>query len=320
MPRSGPISCCTAASRCCCLLPICRTCSLRKEVLGEDARQGIQTNLVVLPNDMFAWLQQEDVFLGVSWDGGVGARLDRAGRPTEDRVFANMRRAGERGVRFGVTLVLGVHNRSLLPAVYDRLEDLGAAWLNVVPLFLSSTPATATPFVLSPDETFDALVGLFEHWQKRGRRLPVQPFVRSVWTVHHRQAGEQRPSRDGARFTVHPNGDLSVRAGTTSKDVMVGNLFDQDIHQILESDRYAREVAHADRLRAKHCTTCRYGRACDSGPILMHPHDYPSGPCPLESRLCDYIESELDRSRLDAVELFGWTSAELPAALAGAAG
>ena len=164
---SGPISCCTAASRCCC--PLLRDVfALRKEILGEDARQGIQTNLAVLPNDVLAWLHQEDVFLGVSWDGSVGARLDRAGRPTDDRVFANMRRAGERGVRFGVTLVLGVHNRSLLPAVYDRLEDLGAAWLNVVPLFLSSTPATAAPFALSPDETFGALVSFLSIGKSAG--------------------------------------------------------------------------------------------------------------------------------------------------------
>ena len=99
---------------------------------------------------------------------------------------------------------------------------------------------------------------------------------------------------------------------------MVGNLFDQDIREILKSDRYAREVARADRLRTKHCTTCRYSGACDAGPILSHPHDYASGPCPLESRLFDYIEQVLDRSRSDAAELFGRTSAKLPAALAGA--
>lgn len=285
--------------------------ALQRAILGEDVVQGVQTNLTVLPPDLLDWLSHEQIVLGVSWDGTAGARLDRAGRPTDRRVFANLRRAAASGIPCGVTLVLGAHSRRLLPDAYDQLEALGAAWLNVVPLFLATTPATADALALPVDETHAALVSLFEHWINRGRRLPVQPILDCVWTVHDRRTRRRRSPGSGTRFVVRPDGGLSAQAGIAGNTVAIGNLFAQSIGDILASDCYAAELARADRLRQRHCATCRYQAACDAGPILRYPHDYAPGPCPLESRLCDHIDSYLSRTGSTALELLGWSSADL---------
>jgi radical SAM protein with 4Fe4S-binding SPASM domain len=251
----------------------------------------------------------------VSWDGTEDARLDRAGRATDQRVIANLRRIVASGIPCGVTLVLGAHNHRILPSVYDRLESLGVAWLNVVPLFLANAPIGVDRLALSLDETGAALISLFEHWVNRGRRLPVQPIVDCVWTVHDRRARRRTLPKGEVRFVVRPNGDLSVQSGIASEAVAIGNLFDRSIQGILASERYAAELARADRLRERHCTTCRYKFACDARPILRYPHDYASGPCPVESHLCDYIVSFLSRTGSTEAELLGWSSVDLPFAL-----
>ncbi len=289
--------------------------ALEHEILGGNVQRGIQTNLTRLSDALLAWLRQEDVLLGVSWDGDDVARLDRGDRPTSDRVRDNLQRLRAAGIRFGIVLVLAAHNHRRLPELYDQVETLGAAWLNVVPMFQSTTPAAAGALSLPPEATLSALAALFEHWVARGRRLPVHPVLRALRVVHDRQAGRRRPPGDGARFIVQPDGRLSLQGGTASPDVAVGNLFDQTIGEIVESAAYAAALARADRLRRRHCSACRYEGACDARPVLEQPHSYPAGACPLESRLCDHIDSFLRSCESTAAELLGWTDAVLPAAL-----
>ena len=42
-------------------------------------------------------------------------------------------------------------------------------------------------------------------------------------------------------------------------------------------------------LFGRHCARCRHRTTCDYRPVLDAPHDFAPGPCPVISRLTDYI-------------------------------
>lgn len=273
---------------------------LEREVFGKQAiesgavRNFIQTNLTTLPNDKLELLAQAGFELWFSFDWIHGVRLDRRGKESEAIVAQNLRRALERGLRpFGVTVLAG-HTRDYLCEIHDQYATLGLDF-RVLPLFDAPNVSADFPFNISEAEVVNSLCDLFVHWYERGRRIRVVPLEDYLATALLHVAGLERPRhvrRESGEhvFVVNTDGTLYAHGERYVQGGALGNLFRQEIGDIVGSRAYAASLDRNDALLARHCAHCRYSGACDGDPVQTHPHRWPAGPCPIASRVCSFIE------------------------------
>ena len=282
---------------------------IQHDVLGDAARLGVQTNLTVLPDKVVDFLRRNEVTVSVSWDGVPAARLDLGNQPSDERVLRNIERLSEREVSYGVHVVLGNHNRHRLPAIYDRLEILGAGWLSVIPIFLGSTPKSAMAYLLPDDAVYQANIELYEHWLASGRNMPVMPICGILRSLAG-QSGWQ-PKGWIRQVTVHPDCGVSIAAGTADRVAVIGNLRTSSIHEILNSSTCQDSLQRRAKLYGRHCASCRFQDVCDGKAVLEIPNAFAAGPCPIVSRLYEYVLASLRRHQTTAAELLGWTEEPL---------
>ena len=278
--------------------------ALQVEVFGRNAldaghfANAVQTNLFRL-NATLDLMVSRGFLLSVSLDYRSGARVDRAGRDAETAVLDNLERLLREGVICGVALVLGRHNHEHLSEIHDHLERIGAAWLKIIPMLDPPTRAPSGGLRLTAEETVEALSQLFEHRRRRGSRLPVSPLDRVRRTVRGFRSGaciaQQRDrARFGeTRFVVHPDGSIASQAGSTKPQRVLGNVFRDGIETIIDGVAYRASLEDDARKRAIHCRHCRYEQACDHRAVLDGPASLETGPCAVESRLCDYVDISL---------------------------
>ena len=104
--------------------------NLQQEVLGAQVFESgeyanaVQTNLYQL-NSTLDLMIDHQFLLSVSLDYMSGARVDVKGRDAEPRVMDNLKIIQERGVRFGIAMVLGRHNHKHL---LEYIRSIAGSW------------------------------------------------------------------------------------------------------------------------------------------------------------------------------------------------
>jgi len=288
--------------------------ALQRDVLGTASLarghyvNAVQTNLS-RATETLDLMALSGFLISVSMDFAPGVRVDLGGRETEARTLRNLERLLARHLTCGIALVLGRHNHERLPEFHDHLESLGVAWLRIIPLFKPPAKAPGVGLELRHDEVVAALLRLFVHRIQNQKKLPVQPLDRILRAVISRRANvpvtpRNRRRQGEIRLVVHPDGTLTNEAGTTQPDSVLGNIFTQTAREILRSSAYRDSLDRDDALRARHCPQCQYREACDGRPLFEFPHEFDSGPCPIESKLLAAVDEYAERmTQCDSGEL-----------------
>src|SRR5690606_37358344 len=112
-------------------------------------------------------------------------------------------------------------NVDRLEAVHDRVADMGAAWLNVIPIFMPPAAAPLGNLMLPPEDVVDALDRLFMHSIRCSSKLTVQP-LRNVLRTALRRRNMSAPTFDEAsrkhlRMVVQPDGTLTDGVAATTR-------------------------------------------------------------------------------------------------------
>lgn len=281
----------------------------QRRVLGAEAiargefQNVLQTNLVALSESRLDILAREGFHLGVSLDWLPGVRLDLRGRETEARVTQNLARVLERGIPVVVSTVLAGHTIAHLPRIHDACAELNVP-LHLLPMFEAPQAPAQTSFATTDRAIADALGDLFDHWLESGCPIRVEPISTYLVTVLQRMGGLERPLLDRrvvgeTLLTVNTNGDVYLPRERYIPGLSLGNLFRQSIDEILLSPAHATSLERDAELLRRHCSQCRYRGACDGYPVLARPQQWVAGPCPIASRVCNYIESRLRADGLD---------------------
>lgn len=270
--------------------------ALQSEVFGHGsvgaARvvNGVQTNLYKL-NATYELMVREDFLFSVSHDATTDIRLALGGQDTVGQISANLRTLAASGASNGVALVLGRHNFARLSEIHDEIEASGVDWMRINPMFAPPGTAPGSDLPLTPGEVRKALVGLMRHRAEKCSRFLVEPLNRAEQTAaRHRDgiavATRNRRSYGEKRFVVHPDGALACEAGVAAAEHPLGNVFKQDMADIVRGSAY-RDVLDATEAKiARHCERCEYRSACDSLALFEFTYDAPAGPCPVEAALC----------------------------------
>ena len=274
--------------------------ALQDELLGKTAREdgsylnAAVTNLFSL-NPTLKLMIERNFMFSVSLDGVPGARVDRAGKDSEARVLENLEWVIGQGGTCGVSMVVGRHNFEHLNAIHDRLDGIGLSWLRLGAMITPPDDAPSENLALCYDETLRAITTLMDHRAKRGSTLPVAPIDRVTRTASLHLNGTQRmTNRIGeSHFIVRPDGTLATQAGTTSPERVLGNVFYQEIGELLSAKSMQALADNRAHMLGRHCARCQFEDACDRRAIFDLPGELPAGPCWLEAAL---IEAALKRA------------------------
>jgi uncharacterized protein len=288
---------------------------LQRQIFGVDAMHrreyinGLQTNLYSLSDAHLDLIERENIHLGVSLDVVPGVRLTLGGQETEEAVGRNLRRLWDRGIYPRVIVVLGGHTRAHLRRIYDHCESLGMDF-RVIPMFDAPPLTPTSPLTITDQQVVAALEDLFVHYMEKGCSIDADPLSRYLHIVLMRMTSLQRMSLDRRQvgeyvILMNTDGQLYEVVDRYEPGRSIGNIFQQSIEDILASDAYAASLARDDWLVERHCRPCKYRGACDSYPLfsLPLPDELAPGPCPVASRVCEFIEGYLREGGYTETEL-----------------
>ena len=265
------------------LLPpeyVLQVLALQRDLLGPEldtgeVRNAVQTNL-------YRWSEALDMLVSANFEFSVsidvvpGARRTAGGRDAEADSMRNLERLLARGVQAGVILVLARHNIDHLQEAHDRLADIGASWVCVVPAFEPNNAAPVGDLILSEDEAVSALMALEEYRTRRGKPIPISPLDRARIAsdrFKRRESAEQTIPR---RIIVQPDGRIGFR---------LGERLDRSQWPGDGSLASAVRQPRSSEWEARVCGPCRFNAACNGRALEDRPDTGRAGSCSIETEL-----------------------------------
>ncbi len=291
-----------------------RTFELKEEIVAaagiapERVTTAMQTNLYAISDAAIDVLKQHQVGFGVSFDVVRGVRLSVAGRTTEDRVLANLDRLRRAGLVCGAITVLAKHTCGMICDVFDFWAERGFSF-RVLPLFAGPPSRDVGCYNASETELVDALCRLFEHKMRSSASIAVAPLDEWLANVVRHLLGFSAPGYDRRRrgesvLVVRPDGTLYQVAEVGQEPLAIGDLAQQTMIDVLDSDAYRASLDRSERVTRRRCSDCRFRGACDSWPAHTAAVEHPdTARCHVAYRVYDYIEGYLRRTGLDAAAL-----------------
>ena len=292
--------------------------ALQREVLGAEALAArrytnhVPTNLYTAPPRLIDLLRREGFQLAVSFDATPGVRITAGGRPSEERVRANIAQLLADGWVMGLNVVLGAHNATQLPVVYDDLRRMARSsggtlyHMNVIPLHGTPTDDGRQQWSLPADGIVEALAGLFEKWIVDPEPLPVHPLRDIHLNILRKRQGLGRTFYDRRGYgesclIVNTDGCLYLFNDMYERDRSLGCLFERPFSEIMRSPEYEASLARDEAITARICGGCPYDGYCNHQPLITGLRDQPGPRCAigfdLHQRVEDALTASPDRTR-----------------------
>lgn len=255
------------------------------EEYGEDFRIGIQTNATLLDREAIDFLTKNGVGIGISLDAHTAEIADAArkrwnGGGTFKQTVKVMRHLADYPALNVISTVTSANVRSLSDVVeFFHAEGISTAMLNPVRCTRAGGRNLKPDNDLLAKEFIKALDLSQELYRRTGRKLVIANFANIITAIvaptARRLMCDISPCGGGrCFFAVSAAGDVfpcSEFIGLT--EFKGGNLFDQNIGEILTSDPFARITSR----RVEDFEPC-------AGCAIRH---FCGAPCPAEVYACE---------------------------------
>ena len=251
--------------------------SYQRDVFADSAvrcHNFLQTNLYTISEAKIALLKTHGFGVGVSFDAVSGVRKNVRGRSTELRVLANMRRLRRAGVSFGAICVVGKHNHARIDDVYRFFASNGIGFRALKLMGKGPDSRPFEDFHISEAETAQALSRLAELCLvEEPSDINVDPIFGLAQIVARYKLGvhigvHNRAKHGDGLFVVNTNGDLYLHGEEYQSHLKLGNVFVQDIEDILSSNAYQDSLARDAAIVDNVCHGCKYFQFCGSFPAV----------------------------------------------------
>lgn len=285
--------------------------ALQRKILDGHAVQNVvQTNLTILDDDRLALLRDDFDAVGVSIDLFGEHRRNLAGRPSDERVLANLDRLQAADVPFGCITVLTQRSLVHIDDIFRFYEATNLSF-RILPLFAAATAEQTAGFAVRGIEVLDALCCLFDLWLASPTQIQIAPFSELLQGLARRRRGAPPVYYDRraaeAMAVVNTNGDLYAVADAYRAGTSWGNLFTAPLGEILASPARERSLRDAELRMASACARCEYFGACRGTAIAEDNRHYADAVddrgtlrCIVERGLCAHIDRRLDELAGDA--------------------
>ena len=245
--------------------------------IRERVKLMIQTNGVLLSDDVIEYIKKMDICLGISLDG-VGAfnnaRCGYNGLCTDETVLDSIIRTKKKGVDVGVATVLTRENVSGLNNLFETLLHVGVNSATINFLVKNGRAKGKPDLALPNEEIIKAMVGLHK-WIKRTKANGESFFERTTYSLEH-LLFKGRPFFMCSSFPcgfgketlgVDIQGNIYLCDQFIShKEMSIGNINEMSCDMIFDEFRYKAKVCGVSEILEKEkCVSCKFVKTCPRG-------------------------------------------------------
>ena len=230
---------------------------------------ALQTNGLEISEEMIRFLAREEFLVGVSLDGGAAAhdaaRPDAEGKPTFERVRANLDRLRTAGVQCNALCVVNADVARQPEAAFQALARYG--FVQFIPC-LDPLEGSPRPDALTPEAYLAFLKAIFPLYERAyyaGRPVSVRAFdnwILMLMGLPPESCG--MAGRCAPGLVVESDGELYPCDFYALDDWRLGNVADAAIAEALRCEAMRRFLS-ASLAVPEQCRACRWYPLCRNG-------------------------------------------------------
>lgn len=255
--------------------------------VGTTIRNALQTNGTLLDEEWAEFLKANDFLVGLSIDGPRELhdrhRIDRAERPTFDKVMAAVDLLRAHAVEFNALTVVHRQNARKPREVYRFLKGIGVNYMQFIPIVersadgatLAGAPqideegaaCRVTPWSVLPKDYGTFLARVFDEWIKEDvGRIFVQFFDVQLGLWAGGPAGLCWFAETcGQALAMEHNGDLFACDHYVYPEYRLGNIMETPIEALAMSPFQQKFGNDKRDTLPRYCRECEYRFACNGG-------------------------------------------------------
>jgi len=240
---------------------------------GMTVERTFQTNGTLLDEEWCAFFREHHYLVGLSLDGPRELhdvyRVDKAGRPTFDRVLHAARLLQEHNVEFNILCAVSAANVTRPTEVYQFFrDDVGAQFIQFIPIVERNNETGfqegVTDRSVTAEEWGRFLVDIFDEWITRDvGRVFVQHFdaALAAWAGEPPAVCIFSPTC-GTALVLEHNGDLYSCDHFVEPDYLLGNILDTPLIELVSLDAQRQFGLNKRDMLPQYCQGCPVRFAC----------------------------------------------------------
>lgn len=240
----------------------------------------MQTNGTLLNDEWCEFYREHDFLIGISVDGARelhdAYRVDKGGGQTFDKVMRGLRLLQKHGVEYNILTTVNRINADYPLEVYRFLRDeAGGDWMQFIPvveridengLALHQEGTRVSERSVLPEQFGRFLSTIFDEWVRNDvGRVFVQTFEAAArnWMGLPSSGMCVFDETCGRGLALEHNGDLYSCDHFVEPSYLLGNIQDEDMIQLVASDRQQRFGEDKRDTLPRHCRECDVRFACN---------------------------------------------------------
>jgi uncharacterized protein len=239
---------------------------------GMNITNSFQTNGTLLNDDWAELFRDYDVLVGISIDGPEEIhdefRPDKEGYSSFFEVMNGLEYLIKHDVRFNTLTCVQSTNSSYPAKIYRFLKKIGSTHLQFIPIVEPEENGEVSYRSVHPVKYGSFLCGVFDDWLRSDDvgRIFVQDFDVTLNLV----AGNPSPlcihaETCGHAMALEHNGDLFSCDHFVFPEYKLGNIGEQRIETLHESDRQQQFGFDKKTKLPKFCRDCEFLSVCNGG-------------------------------------------------------
>lgn len=251
---------------------------------GKKIENAFQTNGTLLNDEWCEFFKENNFLIGISIDGPKEIhdyfRIDKAGKPTFDRVVHGIELLKKHGVEFNTLTVVPKDNALYPLEVYNFLKETGSGYIQFIPIVERARinaseedivlvapdhkDAEVTDWTVIPEEYGEFLITIFDEWVRKDvGKVFVQIFDVTLANWVGQPEGLCVFSETcGNAMVLEHNGDLYCCDHYVYPRYLLGNIRQKTLKEMaLSAQQYTFGQSKLLDL-PKYCMDCEYRFAC----------------------------------------------------------
>ena len=235
---------------------------------GASVANGLQTNGLLLTDELAAHLGRYHFLVGVSLDGSPEIhdrnRLTESGRGTHAQVLRGIETLERHNVEYNILTVVSAANADRGREVYRYLrDDLNVRYHQYIPCVEFDEHGALLPYAITGEQWGRFLLDVFEEWHGGDEeRVSIRLFDSILTMLVDGTANNCVMARNCRQyFVVEHNGDVYPCDFFVEKKRLLGNVM-RDRFEDMWSSRGFRDFGRDKRRWNAECATCPYLSVC----------------------------------------------------------
>ena len=237
-----------------------------------ELQNSFQTNGTLLNGEWAHFLAEHEVLVGISIDGPSEIhntyRTNREHKPSFAGVRAGLEFLQEYEVDYNILCVVHEANADYPQKVYDFFRNLGAEFVQFIPLVETDDQGQLTERSVKPDKFGRFMIEIFNQWLLNKDIGDV--FVRTIEQCMAAWSGYQpgicvMQKTCGQAAVLEFNGDLYCCDHFVYPEYKLGNIMQDSIDQLMAQDKMEKFGQDKLNLLNEDCRECEYSFTCHGG-------------------------------------------------------